>query len=128
MRGMAIGIPVWQGRVAPTFDVAEAIVIVCSGAESLHPVAFPPGTVMERIQWLKEHAVEEVLCGAISRGVESLLVQQGIHVRGFLAGDVQTIQRARFTGTLTRQCFCMPGCQGRRCRCRVHGGGHGGQS
>lgn len=109
---MKIAIPNWQGRVSPVFDASDTIVLIDieSGRErrrenfrlaSLDPV--------RRAQEVAALGAEVVLCGAISRTLESALNGAGVHVKGFVCGDLEALVEAFMAGTLSDPCFQMPG-------------------
>ncbi len=129
---MKVAVPVWQGRVSPVFDVAGQIVLVdlVEGAEVSRCQCVLAETEPEpRVSQLAELQVETLICGAISRMLESLLVERGIAVHGRVCGGVEEVLEAFAAGRLEEPEYAMPGCCGgqrRRFRggCR-RGGGHG---
>jgi predicted Fe-Mo cluster-binding NifX family protein len=71
--------------------------------------------------------VETLVCGAISRELEALLVEEGILVIARICGTIDDVLNAYAAGTLGAPQYAMPGCcgQGRRRfrgRCRRRGG------
>jgi len=69
------------------------------------------------IIWLRERHVDTVVCGAISRPLQTQLTVAGITVVPFVAGDLRQVIQASFAGTLSGKAFTMPGCCRRRmCR------------
>ncbi len=116
---MILAIPDWQGRVSPVFDVAEQVLLVDIGnenhgqcrMESMKSIA-----PHERAQRLAELGINVLVCGAISRPLEALLIANGIRVVPLICGEVGEIVRAFCDGTLERGRFAMPGC----CRKKRH--------
>jgi predicted Fe-Mo cluster-binding NifX family protein len=109
---MKIAIPNWQGRVSPVFDASDTIVLIDieSGREqrrenfrlaSLDPV--------RRAQEVASLGADVVLCGAISRTLESALNGAGVHVKGFVCGDLEALVEAFMAGKISDPCFQMPG-------------------
>jgi predicted Fe-Mo cluster-binding NifX family protein len=65
-----------------------------------------------------------LICGAISRPLETLLVSAGVRVIPNTCGAVDEVIAAFVSGRLTEQAFLMPGCTGRHRRFRRrHRGG-----
>ena len=115
-----IGIPVWEGRVATTFDFAERMLVIATEA----------GRELERHETgvASEASVSEpldvLLCGAISRPAWRRLTSAGIRVIPFVSGAIDEVLAAWFSGRLERPCFMQPGCRaGIRRRWR-HGAGN----
>lgn len=129
---MKAAFPVWNGRIAPVFDVARKALIVERGPGSVlrereeDLPAEPPAAKADRLRKL---GVEVLVCGAISRPLQAVVESRGIHAIPFVAGDQGEIVRAWSEGKLTSAFFLMPGCRGRgrlRGRCRFgRGGGRG---
>lgn len=78
---------------------------------------------IERAVEIKNLQIEVLLCGAISRLLESSLLASGIGVVPLLCGDVESILHAFTSNNLQDSGFRMPGCPGRRMRGRGRGGG-----
>ncbi len=111
--------------MSPVFDVAEQLVLVdlvdgqeqSRGSETLGKLA-----MHDRARRLIEKQVDVLVCGAISRSLELLLVAGGVRVLALRCGDVDEVVQAYRDGTLQEGRFIMPGC----CRGRQRGGGGGG--
>jgi len=72
--------------------------------------------------------VDVLICGAISRPLEMMLVSEGMQVIPHTCGPVEDVIRAYVSGRLTDQAYLMPGCCGQRRRTRARGGrGFGGE-
>lgn len=127
---MKAAFPVWDGRIAPVFDVARKALIVERKAgsaprerEELMP-AEPPSAKADR---LRELGVAVLICGAISRPLQSEVESRGIQVVPFVTGGQSEIVRAWTEGRLENDLYAMPGCRGRRrFRGRCHFGRGGG--
>jgi len=120
---MKLAITVWNKRIAPVFDSAGSVLLLGLGDnERQNPgvVDLRQSNLGQRVDILKFHAVQELICGAISREAERLVLEQGISVHSFLAGDIETVVQAWKQGELERAEFSMPGCA---CRHRRHGRG-----
>lgn len=110
----------WENRIAPVFDTARDLLLVESEGERITreerlPLADEPP--LARTLRLVELGVETLVCGAISRALQEMLLAYGIRVRGFVAGDLHEVVRAWLEGKMNQEVFAMPGCLGR--------GGHG---
>jgi predicted Fe-Mo cluster-binding NifX family protein len=57
-----------------------------------------------------------LICGAISRPLEAMLLSAGVEVIPQTCGPVEEVLKAFMSGKLTEKAFLMPGCCGRRRR------------
>lgn len=118
----------WQQRIAPVFDTARRLhlIEVAAGAVATEQdAALVDEQPLQRVLRLVELEVGVLICGAISRPLQELVLAYGIEVIPFLAGDLEDIVPAFLAGDLQRGAFAMPGCcgQGRgRRRRRAHHG------
>ncbi|HQB89411.1 MAG TPA: NifB/NifX family molybdenum-iron cluster-binding protein [Treponemataceae bacterium] len=119
---MKTAITIWNGRVAPVFDVARQCLLIEN--ESRLEVPIPDGSAAFKASFFGDHNVSQVLCGAISREYENALVASGIEVISFIAGPLEQVLDAWRAGNLVQAHFSMPGCGCRRRRCRNRGQGH----
>ena len=125
---MRLGIPILRDRISPVFDVSERLLVVdvergCVIGRAEAPME-NAGHVA-RAGLIAKLGVHVLICGAISRPLEALLVSAGLRVIPNTCGEVEDILNAFVSDQLTEQAFLMPGCQGRRRRFR-HRGGRGG--
>jgi predicted Fe-Mo cluster-binding NifX family protein len=129
---MRIAIPVWRDRVSPVFDVAGSLRLV--DLEDGAPLQRSHANLQEddlgaRVRKLSDLGVDVLICGAISRPLETMLAAAGVKVIAQICGGVEEVLDAYRTGGLGDLAFAMPGCcgrrqgfgQGRRCR---NGGRH----
>ncbi|MCU0540274.1 MAG: hypothetical protein MUF46_10385 [Desulfobacterales bacterium] len=111
---MKVAIPHWQGRVSPVFDASDAIVLIDiergreRRRENFRLASLDP---VRRAQEVAALGADVVLCGAISRTLESALNGAGVDVKGFVCGDLEALVEAFLDGTLSDPCFQMPGAQ-----------------
>jgi len=109
---MKIAIPYWHGRVSPVFDASDAIVLIDieSGRErrreNFRLASHDP---VRRAQEVAALGADVVLCGAVSRTLESALNGAGVNVKGFVCGELEALVKAFLAGTLSDSCFQMPG-------------------
>jgi predicted Fe-Mo cluster-binding NifX family protein len=125
---MRIVIPTWRGRISPVFDVARRLLLVDSQdgrqvrREETVVAEAEPLAVAKRVA---ELGTGVLICGAISRPLEAMLVSAGVRVIPQTCGPVEAVLQAFLAGQLTEQAFLMPGCCGRRRRFRHQGGRRG---
>lgn len=127
---MKLAITVWNGRIAPLFDVARHILIAQGEGygEKMITVAtveLENSTPDETVDALESLGIDAVVCGAISREYEQVLLEAGIELDAFVAGDVEDVLRAWSERKLRQRGFSMPGCPCPRHRCRRYGMGRG---
>jgi predicted Fe-Mo cluster-binding NifX family protein len=112
---MKVAITEWQGRVSPVFDVAGTVSIHTKNGyeETAH---LPHDCPQNKLHLLKDHEIDVLICGAISRRVREYAEELGIRVNPFVSGEVGEVLEAWKSGTLENACYSMPGC--RHCRRR----------
>ena len=116
-----IGFANWENRVAPVFDTARQLYLVeidSACIVSQKHETLPDEQPFQRALRLVEWNVSILVCGAISREMEGLLIGYGIKVVSFIAGDLQEVVDAWVHDTLGGARFSMPGCCGGRRRAR----------
>jgi len=110
---MIVAIPVWQGRVSPVFDVASQLLLLELSGEvetARRQEALPEERPERRVARLQALRIETLICGAISRPLETLLVAGRIKVIPRVCGDVDEVVRAYLADQLPDDRFAMPGC------------------
>ena len=116
---MKVAVPEWEGRISPVFDVAARLfVATVEQGEVQGGASFSLGGegVYARVRQLSELGVDVLICGAISRPLETALVNAGICVLPQTCGLVHEVLDAYAVGRLSSGAFLMPGCCGRRRR------------
>lgn len=63
----------------------------------------------ERAREVCHLGVQVLLCGAVSRPLETALISTGICVIGFICGGLEEVLSAYIKGRLADKCFQMPG-------------------
>ena len=114
---MRIGIAHWQSRVSPVFDVADRLLLIdLDGGREQHRenVMLIRRDPFERAKEVSGFCVEILLCGAVSRVMETALINAGVQVFSFICGDLETILAAFLMEKLSDDRFLMPGCRGKR--------------
>jgi predicted Fe-Mo cluster-binding NifX family protein len=125
---MRAAFTVWDGRMAPVFDVSrEALVLTIEDgtvvSRSVENIEAPMPSL--KIDRLTEIGVETLVCGAISEPLQHELSVKGVKVIGFVAGEIDEVVQSFLAGTLPNRALSMPGCCGRQHRFRG-GRGRGG--
>jgi predicted Fe-Mo cluster-binding NifX family protein len=104
---------VWQDRIAPLFDTSRQTHIVevlpdrtlMERSENLQGLA-PVTKVMRLVEW----DVSTLICGAISRQVQTIAAAHGIHVIPLIAGDLHAVIQAWLNNRLQDPEYKLPGC------------------
>lgn len=118
---MKIAIPIWEGRVSPVLDTARQLLVVDvkDGQEaSRTAVDIPLMHIVQMAGFVRDLGVDTVICGAISRQLETMLATLGIRIIPWLRGEVDEVLSAHVNGNLQDGYF-LPGCgrgRGRRGR------------
>ena len=119
---MKVAVPVWGNYVSTVLDFSDSLLIVDYEAGRIKDrsrVSFVEKTIVGKAARLREHSVQVLLCGAISRPLENMISASGIRIVPFLRGTVDEVIEAYFSGRLQDARFVLPGCrQGRGMRGR----------
>jgi len=115
-----IAFSIWNKRIAPVFDVARHLWII--ETEGMDIVGqserrFATDDTQERVLRLVTLQVDQLICGAITRGSSDALTERGIKVVSFVAGGLEQVVQACLTDSLKDGHLAMPGC----CRGKRHG-------
>lgn len=122
---MKLAISIWNGRIAPVFDVSQRCLIVMSDKTEANPLScnFPGESAEAKARFLAESGVGILVCGAISKEYEYALQEYKVKTFSFLAGSVEEVIVAWKADRLKSKTLAMPGCGClRRHRCRKRGG------
>jgi len=125
---MRVAIPISNGRISPVFDAARRLLLV--DVENRREIGRTEKVVEEpemapRARRVAELGVDVLICGAISRPLEAMLLSAGVEVVPQTCGQGEEVIRAFLSGQLTEQAFLIPGCCGRRRRSRAGRSGVG---
>jgi predicted Fe-Mo cluster-binding NifX family protein len=104
----------WDKRIAPVFDTAGQIQVVKRelGKIALETQEMPSEELpMQKALRLVGLGVETLVCGAISRTLDTVICSYGIQVVPFVAGDLDEVIQAWLRGSLKHESFRMPGCR-----------------
>jgi len=108
-----IGLTVWQGRIAPVFDVARTLEVLEVGPDGLHSlgkISIEAEFPWQKVSKLKGAQVKTLICGAVSRCMLQMLMGAHVEVIPYITGEVEQVKRAFLENRLTD--FFMPGCKG----------------
>lgn len=131
---MRTAFSLWNERIAPVFDVARHLWIVDAADGCIISQTgrrFSSDDPQERALRLTTLQVEQLVCGAISRNAHHALVERGIRVISFIAGDLEHVIHACLSDQLSSGLLNMPGYhrgKGRHTRCYSHRAAHTMQS
>lgn len=126
---MKIAVPEWQGRISPVLDAASKVLLVdIEENRQLQRQVKPlvPTDPWARAEAIRQMGAEVMICGAVSRMLETALRSAEIQVIYNICGPVEAVLTAFCNGKLDENVFLMPGCCGRRRRFR--GGNRRGRS
>lgn len=119
---MKIAFAYWEQRIAPVFDTARHVLVLeltDNLTISNKQEFLLEEQALNKILQLQNMGVEVLVCGAVSRFVCEIILNHGIKVFAFVAGDLQAVVNAWLQGEIEHERFAMPGCRGRRrMRCR----------
>ena len=126
---MRVAIPTWQGNISPVFDVAKNLIMINidggreTGRQEERVAEIDPSARAKR---LAERRVDVLICGAISRPLEMMLISAGVRVIPQVCGNSEDVLEAFLSRQLSDKQFSMPGCcnQRRRMRDRSRCGRH----
>lgn len=130
---MRVAFTVWDGRMAPVFDVSrEALILTIEEgtvvSRSTENIEAPMASL--KVERLTKLGVQTLVCGAISEPLQHELSMRGVEVIGFVAGELDEVVESFLAGSLPSRELSMPGCCGRQRRFRGrrgHGGGRKGR-
>ena len=125
---MRVGIPILRDRISPVFDVSERLALIDVEGDRVirrAEVLMEKAGHVARAGLIAKLGVQVLICGAVSRPLEAMLVSAGVRIIPNTCGVVEEILDAFISDNFSEQAFLMPGCQGRRRRFR-HRGGRGG--
>ena len=110
---MKPAMPVWNDCISTVLDFSDCLLVVDyeSGViRNRSMVSFAGATMVEKVARLRELGIQVLLCGAISRSMERMIVASGIKTIPFLRGRVNDVINAYFAGRMFGQDFMLPGC------------------
>jgi predicted Fe-Mo cluster-binding NifX family protein len=117
---MKVAIPVFLDRVSPRLDCARKLLILDIEKDRLvdkRELDISQWAPDEKIIFLKEMGIDQLICGGLRLQDRSGLHHFGIQVASPLYGEVETIIREYLNGKLTVPCCRAQIRRGRRGRC-----------
>jgi len=111
---MKLAMPVWNDCVSTVLDFADYLLVVdCESgtARGRSVTDFTGITMAQKVARLRELGIQVLLCGAVSRPMERMIMASGIDVIPFLRGRVNDVLNAYFSGGLREPAFMLPGCR-----------------
>jgi predicted Fe-Mo cluster-binding NifX family protein len=111
---MKIAVPIWEDKVSPVLDTAAKLLII----ETLNQneigrteALLDELEISRRCFRIRKLNIDVLICGAVSRTLSDILAASGIHIIPGIAGPVEEILGAYFSGALNQSKFLMPGCK-----------------
>jgi len=104
-----------DNRIAPVFDISRQIRVVESDSGRIvgeSEELLEDGLAVRKVINLAQLGVATLVCGAISRPLQEMVMSNGIQVIPFVAGDLDQVIQAWLDGKLDNDSFAMPGCCG----------------
>lgn len=124
---MKVAFAVWNGRIAPVFDVSRQVIVVeiAAGREiSRCQATFASDDARHKLDSLTRWGVQTLVCGALSHSYGATLATGAIKTVAFVAGEIEEVIAAFITGNLDKRTYRMPGCAcAGRNRCGAKGRG-----
>jgi predicted Fe-Mo cluster-binding NifX family protein len=112
-----VSFAVWNNRIAPVFDVARQLTIIeiernTIISEQIQDITFI--SVHDRGQWLKDNGINTLICGAVSKPLEEIIINSGIGVISFISGELEKVMATWIKNENLYERFAMPGCMRRQ--------------
>lgn len=110
---MKIALSIWKDCISTVFDAADQLLILIpeeTNGYKRTTIKLISTDVAARANEMKERQIDVLICGAISRPLENLLIASGIEVYSFVRGPVKDVIGAYQSGNLNHAVFALPGC------------------
>jgi predicted Fe-Mo cluster-binding NifX family protein len=120
-----IAVPVFEWRVAPRLDTAEKMLFATVedgkvvDEEEVRIVGVHPLNIAH---WFRDEGIEVVICCGVDATCSSLLLENGIDLVSWIAGNAREAIRAYLDGTLSSMAIPVDTLGGRPFRKRFRGG------
>ena len=112
-----VAIPIWGERVSPVLDTASKLMLLefNQGHETKREIInIPEEHFTSRARYLTGLKIDTIVCGALSRPLRQLLIQQGMTVLPWVTGKIDDVVQAYLQNDLANECFFIPGRRRRR--------------
>ncbi|MCK9362424.1 MAG: hypothetical protein M0P74_02300 [Syntrophales bacterium] len=109
---MKVAMTVWENTVSTVCDFSNRLLVfdVMGGeVKNRSLIPFETKILLERLNQLGELGVEVLLCGAISRPLERMILASGVKVIPCLRGSIEEVIGAYLDGGLSDARFILPG-------------------
>ncbi len=110
---MKIAIPVWNDLVSTVLDFSDRLLIAdCEAGrvENRTVVDLAETAPVAKVARLRELGIQVLLCGAVSRPLEQMIMAAGIEIIPFLKGRTDDVLNAYLSRRLAGPGFMLPGC------------------
>ena len=112
---MKIAMPVWNDLVSTVLDFSDRLLIAdCETgrveSRSVVDLAETAPAPVAKVARLRELGIQVLLCGAVSRPLEQMLMAAGIEIIPFLKGRTDDVLNAYLSRRLAGPGFMLPGC------------------
>ncbi len=111
---MKLAMPVWDDCISTVLDFSDCLLVIDSESGVINNrsmVSFAGVTMVEKVARLRKLDIQVLLCGAVSRPMERMIMASGIDIIPFLRGRVGDVLNAYFSGRLLEPGFMLPGCR-----------------
>ena len=111
---MKIAIPVWNDLVSTVLDFSDRLLIAdCEAGrvENRTVVNLAETAPVAKVARLRELGIQVLLCGAVSRPLEQMIMAAGIEIIPFLKGRTDDVLNAYLSRRLSGPGFMLPGCR-----------------
>jgi predicted Fe-Mo cluster-binding NifX family protein len=117
---MKIAIPVFENRISPRFDFAPGFGLYDIEGERItgsREISCEGWSDSERVSKLKGFGVDTVICGGLPGFLQNILMDSGIKVIPWVAGNVNDALSLFLRGRLNSGMVICPG-RGKQSRCK----------
>ena len=109
---MKVAVTVWEDTVSTVCDFSNRLLVFDVMGDEVKNRSFMPfetRILPERVNQLEELGIEVLLCGAISRPLERMILASGVKVIPCLRGSIEEVIGAYLVGGLSDARFILPG-------------------
>ena len=113
---MILAVTIWNESISPVFEVSQTLVLfeVKDGlVTQKETIAVPSTNSFDKVKVLIELGVDTLICGALTRPIEKMILNQGLELHPFISGKLNEVITAWQENSLIPT-FKMPGCRRRR--------------
>jgi predicted Fe-Mo cluster-binding NifX family protein len=107
-----IAIPTFQKRVSPVLDTCKHILVInCKNGSEIdrENIFLGDMTLNERCRIFEKIGVSVIICGGISEAFGKILKDVKLRLKNGIAGEIEDVLSAYFSGCLDNPKFYMPG-------------------